>query len=219
AGATGSTGATGATGGAGATGSTGATGATGGAGATGSTGATGATGITGFSAIIPYASGLPVSLTTIAGGLVGTASVVGFGNSGTGVNITGSTIDLTGAGGALLNFAFSLPRAGTITNIAAYFSTTLALGLIGSTITITAQLFRSTTPNNSFLAIPGATVALSPPLTGVIAIGQVSNGLTTGLTIPVSPQDRLLLVFFATASGLSLINTVAGYASGGITIN
>lgn len=225
AGATGVTGATGATGDpglAGATGVTGNTGAAGIAGVTGATGATGSTGVTGATgsgAIIPFASGGPAILTTIAGGLVGTTSLIGFGSSATGVSILGGTIDLTGTiVGPLINFAFSVPRDGVITSIAAYFSTTAALALVGSTVTITAQLFSSPTPDNAFTAVPGAVVTLAPPLTGIIALGSISNGITTGLAIPVTAQTRLLLVFSATATGLSLVNTVVGYASGGVNI-
>ncbi|MZQ87245.1 hypothetical protein GQF01_34530 [Paenibacillus sp. 5J-6] len=216
-------GATGATGVAGPTGATGSIGVTGptGAGVTGATGVagpTGATGLDGSGPIIPFASGLPASLTTILGGAVGTASLVGFGNMAPGVSILGGIIDLTGAGGTLLNLAFSMPRAGTITSIAAYFSTTAALLLTGTTVTITAQLFSSATPSNNFTAIPGAVVTLAPALTGLLPIGTISNGITTGLTIPVTAQTRLLLVFSCTAAGLSLVNTVIGYASAGVAM-
>ncbi|WP_349361911.1 exosporium glycoprotein BclB-related protein [Paenibacillus sp. RC343] len=158
-------------------------------------------------------------MTTIVGGLVGTTSLIGFGSSATGISLVGGTIDLTGTlAGPLINFAFSVPRDGVITSIAGYFSTTAALTLVGSTATITAQLFSSTTPDNTFTAVPGATVTLAPPLTGIIALGTISNGITTGLAIPVTAQTRLLLVFSATATGLSLVNTIVGYASAGITI-
>lgn len=221
-GATGIAGATGVTGGTGATGVagvTGATGATGLAGVTGTTGVTGVTGATGSGAIIPFASGGPAILTTIAGGLVGTTSLIGFGSSATGISLVGGTIDLTGTVvGPLINFAFSAPRDGVITSIAAYFSTTAALSLVGSTVTITAQLFSSPTPDNAFTAVPGAVVTLAPSLTGIIALGSISNGITTGLAIPVTAQTRLLLVFSATAAGLTLVNTVVGYASGGVNI-
>lgn len=170
------------------------------------------------SAIIPFASGLPVVMTTIAGGLAGTSSLVGFGSSATGVSVLGGTIDLTGAAGTLLNFAFSAPRSGSITSLSAYFSTTAALTLVGTTVNITAQLYKSSTPNNLFTAVPGATVTLAPSLTGVIALGSVLNGITTGLNIPVNAQDRLLLVFSSTAAGLSLVNVVTGYASAGLSI-
>jgi len=218
-GVTGVTGGTGATGVAGITGVTGGTGATGAAGITGVTGVTGVTGATGSGAIIPFASGGPAILTTIVGGLVGTTSLIGFGSSATGISLVGGTIDLTGSVvGPLINFAFSAPRDGVITSIAAYFSTTAALSLIGSTLTITAQLFSSPTPDNAFTAVPGGVVTLAPSLTGIIALGSISNGITTGLAIPVTAQTRLLLVFSATATGLTLVNTVVGYASGGVNI-
>ncbi|MGO4732253.1 exosporium glycoprotein BclB-related protein [Paenibacillus sp. 2KB_22] len=218
-GATGTAGTTGVTGATGTAGVTGVTGTAGVTGATGTAGVTGATGATGSGAIIPYASGLPVALTTVLGGLLNTSSLVGFGNSATGVSVSGGIIDLTGAAGTLLNFAFSASRTGTITSLAAYYSTTAGLSLVGSTVTITAQLFRSTTPNNSFTAVPGALVTLAPPLTGILALGTISSGLTTGLSIPVAAGDRLLMVFSASVTaGLDVATTVGGYASGGLTI-
>ncbi|MDR6723317.1 BclB C-terminal domain-containing protein [Paenibacillus amylolyticus] len=215
----GTTGVTGATGTAGTTGVTGATGTAGTTGVTGAPGTTGATGAAGSGAIIPYASGLPVALTTVLGGLLNTSSLVGFGNSATGISVNGGIIDLTGAAGTLLNFAFSASRAGTITSLAAYFSTTAGLSLVGSTVTITAQLFHSTTPNNTFTAVPGALVTLAPPLTGVLALGTISSGLTTGLSVPVAAGDRLLMVFSASVTaGIDVATTLAGYASGSLTI-
>ncbi|CUP67661.1 exosporium glycoprotein [Clostridium baratii] len=207
------------TGAQGSIGPTGATGATGEQGEIGPQGPQGESVGAGNGAIIPYASGTPVTLTTISGGSVGTSSIVGFGNSATGVSLVGNTIDLTGAEGTLLNMAFSVPRSGVITSIAAYFSATAALNLSGTKINITAQLYRSVAPNNRFTAIQGAVVTLSPDLTGNMSIGRTSNGITTGLNISVNPQTRLLLVFSATASGASLVNTVEGYTSAGITIN
>lgn len=221
-GATGSTGPTGPIGDTGATGPTGATGSIGDigpTGATGPTGVTGATGASGSTSIIPLASGLPISLTTIAGGLAGIPAFIGFGSSAPGLTILGSSIDLTNSSGTLSNFAFSMPRAGTITSLSAYFSTTGLLNLLGSSITIRAQLYISNTPNNIFTPIPGAVVNLSPALSGTIALGSISNGITTGLSIPVTAQSRLLMVYSAQASGLSLINTVVGYASAGIEIS
>ncbi|PHG57330.1 bclB domain-containing protein [Bacillus toyonensis] len=201
-------------------GATGSIGATGSTGSTGSTGATGSTGPAGNGTIIPFASGGPIIMTTIAGGLVGTTSLIGFGSSATGITLVGGEIDLTGTAlGPILDFSFSMPGDGIITSISAYFSNTVALSLVGSTVTITAQLYSSTTPDNIFTPIPGAIVTLAPALTGVVGLGAVSNGITTGLSIPVTAETRLLLVFAATAAGLSLINTITGYASGGIRIS
>ena len=213
---TGATGADGATGANGATGPTGATGATG---VTGPTGATGSTGVAGTGAIIPFASGLPISLTTIAGGLAGLPAFVGFGSSAQGLTLLGSTIDITNASGTLSNFAFQVPRAGIITAFSAFFSTTAALSLVGSTVTVNAQIYQSATPNNAFTPIAGTLISLTPSLSGIISVGTLLNGTLTGLNIPVTAQTRLMLVFSATASGLSLLNTVAGYASAGLSIN
>lgn len=130
----------------------------------------------------------------------------------------GSSIDLTNPAGTLTNFAFSLPRDGTISSISAYFSVTAGLSLIGSTITVKAQLYGSATPNNTFLPIAGTDINLSPSLTGIINIGQISSGTITGLSIPVTNQQRLLMVFSISTTGLSLVNTLVGYASAGINI-
>ena len=136
-----------------------------------------------------------------------------------GLTILGSTIDITNAGGTLSNFAFQVPRNGIITSFSAFFSTTLALSLVGSTVTIRAQIYQSATPNNVFSPIAGTLINLAPSLAGVISVGTLANGSLTGLNVPVTAQTRLMLVFSATASGLSLINTVAGYASAGLSIN
>ncbi|MDF1493894.1 exosporium glycoprotein BclB-related protein [Caproiciproducens sp. CPB-2] len=154
----------------------------------------------------------------MAGGLAGTPAFIGFGSSAEGLTVLGASIDLTGGPGITVNEAFSVPRDGTITSVAAFFSTTVALSLVGSTVTITAQLYESTTPDNTFTPIAGTLVTLAPPLTGAISLGTVSSGVVTGLSIPVTAETRLLMVYSITAAGLTLANTVSGYASAGVTI-
>ncbi|MED4206760.1 exosporium glycoprotein BclB-related protein [Neobacillus mesonae] len=189
-------------------------------GVAGPRGVPGTPGIPGAGAIIPYASGTPSVLTTVLGGLLNTGSVVGFGNSANNVSLAGGTIDLTGAGGTLLNFAFSVPRDGVITSLSAYFSTTAELNLLTSSVTVTAQLYQSTAPNNIFSPIPGAVVTLAPALTGAVSVGTILNGNTNGLTIPVTAGTRLLMVFSANVTGGPDIATaVVGYASAGVAIN
>lgn len=91
--------------------------------------------------------------------------------------------------------------------------------MIGATVVPSGQLYASSTPNNVFNVIPGSAVTLSPALSGVIPIGSVSNGTVTGLSIPVTTGTRLLFVGSANAAGVTLINTVNGYLSGGISID
>lgn len=154
-------------------------------------------------------------MTTVLGGTVGTTTLVGFGSSVTGVSVGVGIIDTT----TISNMSFSMPRDGTITSLAAYFSTTVALSLVGSTVTLTAQLYQSTAPDNQFSPVVGATVVLSPTLTGAVGIGSISSGLTTALNIAVAAGTRLLLVFEAdVTAGIDLATTITGFASAGLTI-
>ncbi|MBM7554010.1 exosporium glycoprotein BclB-related protein [Thalassobacillus pellis] len=179
-------------------------------------------GVPGAGAIIPFSSGTPSEMTMVLDDVVGTASLLGFGNSANDVTIAeDGTISLTGAEGLALNMAFSVPREGTITSIAAYFSTLAAVDLLGSEITISAQLYRSAAPaTDQFTPIEGASVDLAPALTGTIEIGTSLQGLTDGLEIPVEPGDRLLMVFTATVTGgAPLAVVVTGYSSAGVGIS
>jgi len=188
-------------------------------GSTGAAGPTGATGASGGSTIIPLSSGIAIPLNTIEGGLPGTPSFIGLGSSAIGNEVLGPTIDFTGDSVDLLNFAFSMPRAGIIKSISAFFSTTGAILLTDSFLTIRAQLYVSATPNNVFVAIPDAYVDLAPSLTGdMVPADTICNGVTTNLSIPITAQSRLLMVFSASATGTSLENTILGYASAGIEI-
>ncbi|WP_304488709.1 exosporium glycoprotein BclB-related protein [Dyadobacter sp. CY261] len=167
------------------------------------------------STIIPYASGAPIVMTTILGGLVGTTSVVGFGSSAPGISLVGGVIDAT----LLTNFAFVAPRAGTITSLSGFFSNTVGLALIGTSLNIQAQLFSAPVGSNSFSPVPGAVVNLAPALSGILSVGFTASGTTSGLSIPVTAGQRFLLVYSATATGIGLINTVTGYASAGVGID
>ena len=162
--------------------------------------------------IVPYASGMPVTMALRSGGL-NVTSLVGFGHSVSSVYVLNGAIDLSGGGGALLNFAFPVPRSGTITAISGFFSNVASVAITGS-VSITAQLYQST--GNSFTPISGAIVTLAPALTGTAAVNATSSGLASGLAIPITAGTRLLLVFsLSTASA----NSISGYVSGGVTIN
>lgn len=158
-------------------------------------------------------------MTTLLTGLAETAGLVGFGTALPSVTLVGGNIDLTGdVLGPLINFAFSMPRDGTITDIAAFFSVTIGVTLLDTTVTITAQLYSAPEGSNTFTPVPGATVTLAPALTGLINLGDTASGITTGLNIPVSAGTRLLMGFSTTATGLTLITATTGYASAGVNI-
>lgn len=172
----------------------------------------------GGGAIIPFASGTPVTLTTILGGSTETGALIGFGASASGISAGSSQIDLTGAPGTLLNMAFVVPRDGIITDISASFSTVIAVALIGTDLTVTAQLYSNTSGSDNFFdPIPGAVATLNP-LSGVLSIGSIASGQVTGLNIPVTAGTRLMMVFSLSAVGIGPTHTLNGYASAGLAI-
>lgn len=164
--------------------------------------------------IIPFASGNLVTLTTVSGGLAGTQALIGFGANGIAA-LVGDTIDITG----LSDVSFSMPRDGILTSVAAYFSVGADVSLVGSTVTITAQLYSSPTPDDVFSPVPGAIVTLSPPLTGAVSVGDNLSGISIELSRYLTAGTRLLMVFSAEVTDGNDIDTIInGYASAGISI-
>lgn len=167
-------------------------------------------------AIIPYASGTPVTMTTVLGGLANTGAAVGFGASASSVMALGGFID----GTVIDNMAFSVPRDGTITSLSGTFVNTIALNLLLSFVTVTGQLYQAPEGTNLFSIVPGASVTLAPAMTGVIAIGTGVSGNSTALAIPVTAGTRLLMVFSASITGgVDLATVLAGHISAGVGIN
>lgn len=196
-------------------GPTGPTGPPGPAGPAGPTGPTGPAGPAGAGAIIPYASGLPMELED-QNGPPALTGIVGFGSS---TQVLGSLggIDLTGSLVFPINMAFSMPEDGTITSIAAFFSSTQSEFSPGATFTVTAQLFSAPPGSNFFLPIAGASVTL-PPFVSSISIGETREDLVTGLAIPVVARTRLLMGFLATIEAASGVFSLRGYGSAGVKI-
>jgi BclB C-terminal domain-containing protein len=203
---------------AGAAGPPGSTGPVGPQGSEGPPGPQGNPGPEGAGTIVYAASsGDPVVLTTMAGGLTGQVAVLPLDGdqAGTG-SLQGSVLDQTGGPGEVVP-AQTFPTDETIQSITLFSSTTGALALVSTTVTVTAQLYTSTTPDNTFTPVPGALVIAAPPLTGVDAIGTISNGITTGLTIPVTAGTRGVIVVSATAAGIGLVNFLPMYATASIS--
>lgn len=164
--------------------------------------------------IIPIASGDAATLTTKFGGVTDKQAFVGYGTSQTGTVVKG-TIDLTG----ISSPAFSMPRDGTITSLSGFFSLAEEKTLAGSEVTITAQIYQSDSPNNSFVPIPGASITLSPALTESLPMGAITSGAVSGLSVPVSKGTRLLYVVSAhVTGGVGVIANIPGTISGGIGI-
>ncbi|MEJ8294176.1 hypothetical protein WKI45_15200 [Delftia tsuruhatensis] len=198
---------TGAQGPIGATGLQGPTGAQGDIGLPGPTGPTGPAGASGGKAIMS-SSAKGMALTTIVGGLPGNVAVLpmnGYVPAAAMQSLDGGNLNLT-ALQAADGVPQSFPADGVITGLTAQIQNTSALSLIGTTISLQAQLYTSV--NNVFSPVPGAVCTMAPGYTGVLAIGAISSCIVTGLSIPVTAGTRGVFVISANAFGLTLINTV-----------
>ena len=214
---------TGATGAIGATGATGATGPQGPAGPTGATGATGATGpqgppgAAGGGTIFSSSSAEPAVVTTGPDGVTTSVTVLPLSGVHTtaGIQPTGTTIDLTGAG----TTGQPMPRDGTITSLSGFASLTAAVALLSTRITLTLQVYGSNGPGNVYTPIPGATLTLAPGLVNVVNVGMVSSGSTSGLAIPVTQGENLIVVFSDVAEGLTLASAISANVSASVAIS
>lgn len=205
-----------------ATGSTGPTGPC----CTGPTGPGGPTGFgatgPGSGAIIPFASGEPVTINHELAPLVETAALVAFGNSASSVAIIGgTTIDLTGGPGVVLDMAWTMPREGTLRSLSATYSNVGVVPVLSTVPTLRVQIWRAAATSgpgaNDFTLIPGAEVLIPLPDSG-IALGDVFAA-TAALNIPVANQERLVLVGrVTTEGGTDLAFDLTGYLSAGLTI-
>ncbi|GAB4036350.1 exosporium glycoprotein BclB-related protein [Spirosoma gilvum] len=158
--------------------------------------------------VIPYASGTQITLSTLSDGSSAGSSAISFGNSLLLTTTTPSTI----TGSEAASMAFSMPRDGTITALAAALSIQSVL-FSANPITVMAYLYRSDTTSDVFNQI--ASVALTTLPVGTVSIGTVIKGFTS-LNIPITAQTRLLLLF--SSSTQSGATTLKGFANAGLSI-
>jgi BclB C-terminal domain-containing protein len=209
---------TGPAGPAGATGDPGPAGTAGAPGDPGPAGPAGPAGLPGDGALFVTGADDAV-MTTVLGGLLNTVTVLplsGYTRTDTlsGQSITGGVWDATTAPGV----AQVIGRDAVITDVAASFSSTVAQSLVGSTVTVEAQLYISGIGDNTLTPVPGTTCTMAPALTGVVAIGTVSSCEVTGLSIPIIRGTRAVVVASATViAGLDVSTTVTGGVSASIS--
>ncbi|MDO9354819.1 MAG: hypothetical protein Q7T55_14070, partial [Solirubrobacteraceae bacterium] len=188
-------------------------------GATGPTGATGATGTAGLSGVSRFSastSATPARPTTVLGGVNNAVTILPLSgvNTTNGIVPSGGVITLAGT----TTIGQPLVSAGTITGISANVSITQAMALVGTTITMQAQVWRADPGSNGYVPIPGAVATLAPPLTGIVGVGTLSMGTTSGLSIPVVAQNNLIVVVSATVTaGIDMATTVE--ANVGVSVN
>ena len=169
--------------------------------------------------MIPFASGGSVNLTTLANGKSGNIGVVGFGNNGTTTFRSYGDIDLiTGP-----NYSFMVPASGTITDISGFFSTEYQSQTLppGTIITITCQLYQSSTYYMNDFSPIATYLSLYPGLSGFVRVGTTGTNSASGMSIPVVAGSRLMMVVSATVSPGSggAGYSIPLYFSGGVNMN
>lgn len=154
------------------------------------------------------------TVTTIAGGLVGTVAVLPVSGAELttppSISLLGGALDVS-TNTALLTQAQTFPQSGTFGTMKATFMETAALSLIGSTVTLTASLYSGPLTN-----LTPTGLSCSVTLTGVIALGSIQTCATSSGTASVNAGDSGFIVISASATGISLLNSVTLGASVGI---
>jgi hypothetical protein len=149
-------------------------------------------------------------LTTIAGGLSGQVTALPL--SGTLSTPIPGTIpggvftfsDNSTFGGVMQTF----PSFVTYASMSANLTIKNAMALIGSTVTISAELWRYSSQTGTATAIPGASCTFAPSFTGILAAETHASCNLGGMSATYAPGDAGLVVVRATSAGISLINTL-----------
>lgn len=171
--------------------------------------------------MIPYASGTPVSLTTITGGLAGTYATLGFGSHAASSTVLDTTLDLASTGGGMANTSYVTPNSITYESITAVFSTVGNLNLIATDVTIFAAMYSAPIDSNTYTQVAGSKVMLEPSLSGIVAPGTIVSGHLGGIASEgsiIEGQHKVVIAVWAEAEGLILVNSLSGYASASVCV-
>ncbi|MDM5250696.1 exosporium glycoprotein BclB-related protein [Lysinibacillus sp. G4S2] len=173
--------------------------------------------------IIPFSSGVTtVTLATIANGVIGVPSLIGFGSAVPGVTIVNNTLNLSN----IITEAFVVPRAGNITAISASFSALATVAIppattpvpLAGTTTLRAQVYLAPAGSNVYTAT-SVFVNLAPAFSGLLIGNEIAFNSANVIPFPVAVGDKLLMVFsIAATTGVTIAQAITGTASAGITI-
>jgi len=132
------------------------------------------------------------------------------------VPVAGPSPLVGGVPSTFVPYMQTFPKAITFTSIGVTFVNGTPLTLVGSTITLTAQLYQ--VPNGTLTpqAVPGFSCTLFPELTGIVGVNTVASCSASGLTGAFGAGDNGFVAISATSAGLSLVNTVNGQVTVGI---
>jgi len=178
----------------------------------------GTPGTSGGGSFVPFASGLPVRLSTAGTGLEQVA-LLGFGSARGNMPKIGNTVDLRAGPDLNTNMAFTLATDRELRAISGSFCTVDSTQFIDTAVTVNADLYEATPDDTIFRIVPGSNVQLLPSLTGPVAAGRCISGRQDGLRVPLRARFKYMLVFSLKAVGRTLDQSIDGFAGGGTDLS
>jgi BclB C-terminal domain-containing protein len=174
--------------------------------------ATGPTGPAGPSAIYLNSGTTQVSLAVAAAGAAGTASYIGSGSAGAGINVLGASFTLSATDSA---YTTTLARDATVDSLAANYTAEIGGAISASPITVNAQLYYAAPGSNSFDPITSSEIAMQPQASGV-NLGTQMYGAANGINYPVAQGGRLILAYNTVGGALTAFGVLTGSGSAAI---
>lgn len=113
--------------------------------------------------------------------------------------------------------AFTMPRAGYLTDFSATFTSLEDKSFSGKTITVHATVYRADKDSNMFHAT-NAKIDLNPTYTGSIDEGDMAIGTANFSPIPLSVGERILVVFYMTSNAQNTSIDIDCKLGAGLTI-
>jgi len=134
--------------------------------------------------------------------------------------MVGTADTTTISGGVPANFLGDmqiLPVSATLGSLSVNIVTSQAMVLIGTTLSLNAQLYKVANGTTTATAVPGFSCTLAPAFTGVLSIGTVSTCTTSGLTGVFAAGDSGFVVVTPTiVAGIDQAVTVQGKVAVGV---
>ena len=164
---------------------------------------------------LDFSSGGNTTMTTVIGGLFNQGAVIG-GDAAASATVYPLQMNLSGNADALAQ-AQTISENMILTGWNATFTMQNALALIGTNITAYADIYIAPSGSDEFSR--AGTLSLTPFFTGIAASGDIASGSVSGLNVPISAGDRVILVCHCkVTAGIDVSTTFTGTVTAQATL-
>ncbi len=164
---------------------------------------------------LDFSSGGNTTMTTVIGGLLNQGAVIG-GDAAASATVYPLQMNLSGNADALAQ-AQTISENMILTGWKATFTMQNALALIGTNITAYADIYIAPSGSDEFSR--AGTLSLTPFFTGIAASGDIASGSVSGLNVPISAGDRVILVCHCkVTAGIDVSTTFTGTVTAQATL-